>query len=54
MTFPVTFGTKVTVKCSVGYSKTSVDDEVTCEGDGNYKHTSVPVCQKGLLKFYYN
>ena len=48
VSFPVTFGTKVTVKCSVGYTKTSGDDEVTCQGDTDYKFTSVPICQKGL------
>ena len=53
-TFPVMFGTKVTVKCSDGYSKTSGDDEVTCEGDENYKYSSIPVCQKGLTNVSYN
>ena len=51
MIFPVKFGAKVTVKCSDGYSKTSGDDEVTCDGETKYKYTSVPVCQKGWTIF---
>ena len=50
--FPVKFGSEVTVKCSDGYSKTSGDDVVTCQGDGNYKHISVPVCKKGLKEYF--
>ena len=53
MKFPVKLGTKVTVKCSNGYSKTSGDDEVTCDGDTEYTYTVEPVCQKGLTTLNY-
>ena len=50
MKFPVKFGSKVTVKCSEGFSN-SGDDEITCDGDAKYKYTSEPVCQKGRTIF---
>ena len=48
VTFPVKFGAKVTVKCSDGYYN-SGDDEVTCDGNTNYKYTSEPTCWEGLI-----
>ena len=51
ITFPIMFGTEVPVRCSDGYSKTRGDDEVTCEGDENYKYSDVPVCLRGLTIF---
>ena len=46
--FPVNFGTKVTVKCFDGH-RNSGDDEVTCDGDTQYKYSSEPTCLKGLI-----
>ena len=47
VTFPVTFGAQVTIKCIDGYLKTSGDDIISCNGGSSYIYSSEPVCKQG-------
>ena len=51
VTFPVTRGTVVTVRCATGYTKTGGDVVVTCDRDTVYTYTSVLSCKSGTFNF---